>query len=206
MRRSTHFFWGAFLLFILGFWFWERHPGSAALEAPVVSAETVQPVTTVSDTERQRQFDQLEQEKQSYADEISRRDSLREKRQRAGARTEGFRKQLQFSRSDAWSKMIASNAPAYEKIRAAAVANHGSALCTLCNGRGTMSLCVLCGNSGRCPSCNATGQFEGDLCPTCLGSGKCYLCLGKGRMICPFCDDGEVADNAPLPPKNLPLH
>ena len=206
MRQRTHFFFAAFLLGILVCW-WSlgRNPGAAAPEAPAVSAGLNQPAATVSDSERQIQFDQLEQEKQAYADEISRRDSLREKRQRAGARTEGFRKQLQFSRSDAWAKMIASNAPAYEKIRAAAASN-GSAPCTLCNGRGTMSFCVLCGSSGQCPSCNGTGQFEGNLCPACLGSGKCYLCVGKGRMICPFCDDGEVGVKAPLPPQSLPLH
>jgi len=205
MHRRTHFFFAAILLITLAYWMVQRSPTVAVPNPPAVLEGTVQPVTTVSDDERQRQFDHLEQERKTYADEISRRDSLREKRQRAGARTEGFRKQLQFSRSDAWAKMIASNAPAYQKIRAAA-AIHGSSPCTLCNGRGTMSLCVLCGNSGQCPSCNGTGQFEGDLCPTCIGSGKCYLCVGKGRMICPFCDDGEVGSKAPLPPQSLPLH
>jgi len=206
MSQRTHFLFAAFLLGILVCWWsWGRSPSPTGPKASAVSAAMNQPAATVSDAERQRQFDQLEQEKQTYADEISRRDSLREKRQRAGARTEGFRKQLQFSHSDAWAKMIASNAPAYEKMRAAA-AIYGSAPCTLCSGRGTMGFCVLCGNSGRCPSCNGTGQFEGDFCPACLGSGKCYLCVGKGRMICPFCDDGEVGSKAPLPPQSLPLH
>jgi len=70
-----------------------------------------------------------------------------------------------------------------------------------------MRFCIMCDGKGKCPTCKGTGlTVTGDYCSTCLGKGKCYLCLGKGRMPCPFCDDGTIYPNLPAPPKMPPLN
>ena len=42
--------------------------------------------------------------------------------------------------------------------------------------------CVQCQGTGRCSSCNGTGNDYGThTCGTCKGSGKCYRCKGTGK-------------------------
>lgn len=41
--------------------------------------------------------------------------------------------------------------------------------------------CVQCQGTGKCSSCNGTGQdYDNHTCGTCQGSGKCYRCKGTG--------------------------
>ena len=41
--------------------------------------------------------------------------------------------------------------------------------------------CVQCQGTGKCSSCNGTGQdYANHTCGTCKGSGKCYRCKGTG--------------------------
>ncbi len=83
----------------------------------------------------------------------------------------------------------------------------GEIRCTLCDGRGTMRSCVLCsGYKGKCVTCNGSGKLS-DLedCPTCLGDGNCFLCAGTRKMTCPFCDDGMMSANRPMPSGRMPI-
>ena len=132
------------------------------------------------------------------------------KRQRAAEKSENFRGDLQYVTAGAWSRVLASHWPAFTALRQkAADSPHGQTPCTLCDGKGKghMDHCVLCQNSGKCPTCSGTGKAaHGEYCPTCLGKGSCYLCRGSKRMTCPFCDDGTVDVKTPVPPGMLPLH
>jgi hypothetical protein len=70
-----------------------------------------------------------------------------------------------------------------------------------------MRFCVVCGETGKCPTCNGTGALRDDsICPTCQGNGKCFHCHGSGHMACPFCEDGAVYAKQPLPPNEIPVH
>ena len=129
------------------------------------------------------------------------------KRQRAAAKVEESRKDLQFAAASAWSGVLVTNWQAFKALRQKAAASpHGQTRCTLCDGRGHMHFCVLCRNSGKCPTCGGTGKAAHDeFCPTCLGKGSCYLCRGSKGMTCPFCDDGTVDVKGPIPGM-LPLN
>jgi hypothetical protein len=209
MQRRTHYIFGSILLLaVICWWFLGRgsSPVDSAADGVVATAVTGQP-PTVTEAERQRQFAVMEQDQQSFAAEISRRDADQQQRLRAGTKTAQFRKEIQFSRSGAWSQLIAANWEAYQTLRAQAAANvSGTTPCTICDGRGSMAVCFLCGNSGKCPTCFGTGKISGtELCPTCLGTGKCFLCGGTGKMTCPFCDDGIIYKTLPPPPQMLPI-
>jgi len=130
------------------------------------------------------------------------------KRQRAAEKSEEFRKDLQFSRESAWSRVLVSNWQAFKALRQKAAASpHGQTPCTLCDGRGHMDHCVLCQDTGKCPTCAGTGNAaHAEYCPTCLGKGSCYLCRGSKGMSCPFCDAGTVYLKGPVPPGMLPLN
>jgi len=130
------------------------------------------------------------------------------KRQRAAAKNEESRKDLQFAASTVWSNVLVSNWPAFKALREkAAHSPHGQTPCTLCDGRGKMHFCVLCRNSGKCTTCGGTGKAaHNEYCPTCLGKGTCYLCRGSKGMTCPFCDDGTVDVKGPIPPGMMPLN
>lgn len=196
------------LLAVVWWWFSERGEGPAApISADVVAVEQTGQPQTVDDTESQNQFAILEKNRESYSAELSRRQNDQEKRDQAGARTVEFRKALQYSRSDGWSRFISANRAAYQQLLAKAAADpSGTTPCTICNGRGSMASCFLCENSGKCPTCFGSGKLSDDeLCPTCLGSGKCYLCYGTGKMICPFCDDGTIYFKAQPSLKKLPI-
>jgi DnaJ-class molecular chaperone len=151
----------------------------------------------------------MERDKQSNAAELSRREANQNKRALAGAKTEEYRKLLQIETSAVWLKLIAAHRSEYNGLRALAATTHNKQTpCTICNGRGSMDSCFLCGSSGKCPTCKGTGKLhfsERELCPTCRGTGECYLCTGTGKMICPFCEDGDVNLHSPLPSTRLPI-
>jgi len=132
----------------------------------------------------------------------------RSKRQRAGAKMEESRKELQFAASSAWIAVLTNHWQEFKALRQkAAVSPHGRTPCTLCDGTGHMDFCVVCQNSGTCPTCDGTGKAKHDeYCPTCLGKAKCYFCLGSKGMTCPFCDDGTVDVKGPMPPGMLPIN
>jgi DnaJ-class molecular chaperone len=130
------------------------------------------------------------------------------KRQRAAEKMEEFRKDLQFAKASAWSAVLVKNWQAFKALRQKAAASpHGQTPCTLCDGTGHMDHCVLCHDSGKCPTCGGTGKAaHEEYCPTCQGKGSCYLCRGSKGMTCPFCDDGTVDVKGPVPPGMPPLN
>ncbi len=128
-------------------------------------------------------------------------------RAEAAKHTYEARCRLQFAKSAAWSNVLATNKPTFEWLRHQADQSPSqSAQCTICNGSGTFAFCILCDNSGKCPSCKGRGVGNySEICPTCLGVGKCFLCAGSGRMTCHYCDDGTISRRLPPPPTSLPV-
>ena len=119
------------------------------------------------------------------------------------------REHLQFKVQDAWSELLATNSSAFTALRKrAAQSRTGETPCTLCDGGGYLHYCVLCpGAKGKCPTCKGSGQLsEKENCPTCEGNGKCFLCFGTGKMSCPFCNDGMISLEWPLPPARMPIY
>jgi CheY-like chemotaxis protein len=113
---------------------------------------------------------------------------------------------LQAARAAAWGDVLRTNWAAYQALRQqAANSPRHTASCTICNARGSLAYCIVCGNSGKCVRCNGTGQTFGEPCTTCRGKGKCFLCFGTGRMTCPFCEDGDVYLKGAPPPTVMPV-
>ncbi len=145
---------------------------------------------------------------QARFEQLARIASQRNLQDRAAADVQEARADLRLQKSPAWLAMLTTNWQPFQKLRQkAAHSPHGETPCTLCDGRGSMSFCVLCQhNGGKCLSCGGTGRTpSAGYCPTCLGKGKCYLCGGTGKMTCPFCDDGIISLKAPLPSSMLPV-
>ena len=128
-------------------------------------------------------------------------------RAEAAKHTYEARCRLQFAKSAAWSNVLATNKPTFEWLRHQADESPTrSAHCTICSGSGTLAFCILCDNSGKCPSCKGRGVGNySEICPTCMGVGKCFLCAGSGRMTCHYCDDGTISRRLPPPPASLPV-
>jgi hypothetical protein len=126
---------------------------------------------------------------------------------KAVAQTKDYRGMLQLRTEDAWSSFINEHRPAFHDLRReAARSTAGTVSCTICGARGVLDFCVVCGDTGKCPTCNGTGALrDGSICPTCEGNGKCFHCHGSGKMACPFCDDGLVYARQPLPPNVIPI-
>jgi len=206
MSGRTHaIFVSVVLLLIAWWWFFEREPAALEGSTDTVEVQDGVPAETSGDGgESQRQY----ADRQSGADDLSRRVADKEKRDRAGAQTVEYRKGLQMSRDGDWQRFLNPRKAEYKALRAKAVADpHGTTPCTICNGRGSMDDCFLCGSTGKCPTCKGTGQVSADgYCPTCLGSGKCFHCNGTGKLVCPFCDDGDVYAKAPPVPSQLPIN
>jgi hypothetical protein len=131
----------------------------------------------------------------------------RAKWNRATTNMGSARLDLRLAKKTAWSELISTNWQTYQALRKQAEHSPtGTAHCTICNGAGVMSFCVLCEhNDGKCLTCKGTGKLSAnEYCPACLGKGKCFLCGGGGRMPCPFCDDGTIDLKLPPPPKMMP--
>ncbi len=147
------------------------------------------------------------QETRAYIEELKRLEVQRSQKVTATAENRQARASLQNDRQEVWSTFIRTNWHTYETLRKAVIDSPDhSAHCTLCDGRGLMNFCLLCEGDGQCPACQGTGKSSnGQLCPVCLGTAKCFLCFGKGRMPCPFCDDGVIYASLPLASATLPL-
>jgi hypothetical protein len=125
----------------------------------------------------------------------------RAREDRAARKVPGSRRPLQLSVLGAWTSVIRTNMARYHELYAQAK-NHpkGEVPCTICDSASYMP-CIMCPNhNGKCVSCGGSGRAEAqELCPSCQGTGKCYLCSGIGKMFCPFCDDGAIRVDWPLP-------
>jgi hypothetical protein len=209
MQGRAHYIFGGIFLIIVAIWWFAEHEPRPDVPAAVSEAGAANQPQQLSDAEVQRQFAAMEQDKQSVAEELSRRAADQGKRARAGAKTVEYRKVIQANRAPEWTAFIRAHWPTYKSLRSQAAAHHdGQTPCTICDGRGSVESCFLCKSSGKCQTCKGTGKLElssDELCPSCLGTGKCYLCAGTGKMICPFCEDGRVDIKLPLVPGGLPV-
>jgi hypothetical protein len=206
-RRLVHL--AALILFMGGLaWsFIEARSGGAAPSSNAEITKQDQQSNSPSEGEIQDQFLALEKDKATHAAELSLQAVQLQKRGRAAAKTEEYRKRFQHSRRDLWSEVISTNWQEFQKLRVlAGKSADGTTRCTICNGFGKMDFCVLCESSGLCMGCRGTGKIADEICPNCLGNGKCYLCSGTKRMTCLFCDDGTISTNGPMPSAALPLH
>jgi hypothetical protein len=145
---------------------------------------------------------------QNRIEQLSSLEQARERRAQAAKLSHEVRERLLMIHQKTWATVISTNRETFAKLRyAAAHSVTGQSQCTICDGKGVLDYCILCQNTGKCPTCKGTGKLEhDDLCPTCLGTGKCYLCFGNGKMTCPFCDDGIVSAKGPPPPQFMPLN
>jgi hypothetical protein len=135
------------------------------------------------------------------------REKMQQRLAEAVAHTKDYREQLQYTCGDAWAKYVSQNMKLFMSLRQQAARSPSQAApCTICNGRGQASFCVLCKDTGKCPTCGGTGALStGAMCPTCQGRKVCYLCHGSGKMTCAFCNDGSVAVDQSTPPDKMPI-
>jgi CheY-like chemotaxis protein len=206
MSRRFHLI---LLLLFLGaatYWWFGADHGSAPIASKTTSERTDQR-QGLSQEEIQRQFEALEKEKQAMLASLNPGGTALVNRDRAAVKTAEAREKVRLNKQPAWSRVLSTNWPAYQKLRAEAVSSRkGTVPCTFCDGRGKFDTCVVCDGDGKCQTCGGSGHLaNGDLCPNCLGSGKCFLCGGIGKMACPFCDDGEVYAKLPPPPNQIPI-
>ena len=182
------------------------HDAPVTARASVVVAAPPEPAPE-AETEAQKAAYQ-EQTRQGIAD-LARLETAQRRRSELEAKRGQSLRELGLlrTRASAWSAIVATNWPAYQALREQAAAAPSKMVhCTICEGRGLMSYCVVCEHSGKCIACKGTGLTPfGQVCPTCRGSGKCYLCFGTGKMPCLFCDDGDVYAKGPFPPQNMPM-
>jgi CheY-like chemotaxis protein len=139
-------------------------------------------------------------------DQLARLEAARRRQSDLDARREQDLLGLRAASAAVWAEVLRTNGPAYQALlQQSAQSPRHTAPCTLCDGRGSLPFCVICGNSGKCVRCNGSGQAFGEPCPTCRGKGKCFHCFGTGKMTCLFCDDGLVYFSGNAPPAALPL-
>ena len=125
---------------------------------------------------------------------------------RAAEKLVATRTVTQLATKSNWDAMLKRNMGKFRQLREEAARQpNGLTPCTICDGLSNLA-CVMCNHrDGRCLSCLGSGRQADELCPTCGGSGKCYLCVGSGQMTCPFCDDGTLHANGPMPVDRPPL-
>ena len=132
------------------------------------------------------------------------------KREMAIAKKLAFRTALSASKQIVWNQILMTNSTEFYALRKIAARTPGGVTpCTLCDGEGYMDECIVCKNSdGKCVTCYGTGTLNNgkDICPTCIGSKNCYFCNGFKKMLCPFCDDGMIDIQVPLPPEFPPTN
>ena len=204
MHRRVLILFSAFLLCVLVYFLVQGRRHSVAPAKPEMAAAAVEPV---DEEARLEALAEEEREIQAHRDALASLEAKRDQRDEASSHVYEARRQLQLSRAEAWSAVLSTNSQTFAVLRhRAEESSDGNAHCTICDGRGILGYCVLCENSGKCPSCKGTGkELRGEICPTCMGVGKCYLCSGTGRMPCLYCDDGTLSRKGPLPPSSLPL-
>lgn len=149
----------------------------------------------------------FEAQNRALMEAAARREQAQAQRARALSRKPEIRKQLQYLKGQGWADFINAHLQTFLKLRAEAQrCRQGSVPCTICDGRGSLSFCVVCDNTGKCTVCEGQGKLiDGSLCPSCEGKGRCFLCHGSGKMTDPFCDDGRVYAQTPVPPRQIPI-
>jgi hypothetical protein len=149
---------------------------------------------TQGDTDRQAKLVEMTQRKM--------------KREIAGSKQQSYRTALSAGKQDVWHQILMTNSSKFYALRKKAASMPGGITpCTLCDGEGYMADCITCSNSdGKCVTCYGTGTLSNgdEICPTCVGTKNCYLCNGFKKMLCPFCDDGMIDVQVPLPPELPP--
>lgn len=178
-------------------------PGSAAEPVPAAG----EPTSITSTASNEVLSPAKPEEALAGAKELEKMALEKRQRSQAAEKTHDARAQLQFYKHSAWTKVILTNWPKFEALRAAAAESPDKMVpCTICDAKGVLDLCVVCDHTGKCPTCHGTGKLFGEVCPTCVGSGKCFLCHGSGKMPCPFCLDGMITPETPDPPTEIPIN
>ncbi len=205
MSRRHHFlFLGLIIACVVGAVMMRRAPPAARsapqpLDAPAPSASRTVASPDPADDSAVR----------ARITKLSEMESEASRRERAAVQTFYNRRDLRVARHDAWTSVISANRDAFQTLRKAAQESPNKEVpCTICDGKGYMHFCILCGDKkGKCVTCNGgTTSHFGELCPTCSSPGKCFLCHGSGKMHCPYCDDGMIKPNGPPPPKEMPIN
>lgn len=178
--------------------------------APTTAAASmvVEVPEPTSPEEQQARAVAYEQLTQGHVRELARMAEDQRKRDQAAVAMKYSRDNLQAKSQSGWTELLVTNAAAFQTLRSlAARSPNGRTPCTLCDGKGYQSYCLLCpADKGRCVTCRGTGKvFVDEYCPTCLGARKCFLCYGSGKMACPFCDDGMITLDWPPPPAKMPV-
>lgn len=189
------------LIFCLAWYLWQGRntPSPAPIPSAPVKARAPQvSVPSGADAEA------AEREREALAQ----MEVAKEKRDLAASKSLAARAKLVAPCQESWEKFLASNDSAFQALREKASRSPNEETpCTLCDGKGSVRLCLVCrNNSGVCPTCEGSGHNAfGEPCPACLGTRKCFNCFGSGKMMCPFCNDGTISAKGPLPPRTMPV-
>jgi hypothetical protein len=165
-----------------------------------------------AETQQQASFNLYQQEVQAQAEALRKMADEKARRDEAGLKTREVRAQLQAAVQAAWETVLRTNSAAFLALKEkAALSPNKSVPCSICDAKGVLHFCILCGHSGKCVECKGTGRLlNGDCCPACLGSGRCHVCFGSGKMPCPFCQSLKLTEivtpESPAPPALMPLY
>lgn len=167
-----------------------------AVAEPVQTEEVIQQAAVDHESDTQAQIE-----------ELAVLETKRKQREEAARQMFVARSQLQIAKSNAWHGELTKYSQTIQAMLHHADRSSTETIpCSICDGKGTMPYCILCENTGKCPTCGGKGRVELEKsCPTCRGTGKCYLCSGSGRMACLYCDDGTFSRKVSLPPLYLPV-
>ena len=182
----------------------EKQPIKA--KTPVETAVTEKPATHEAPSSEPSDY---ERELNTHIQQLTRLQTMKESRDFAASKMAESRRFLAQTYHPQWLNLLATNWPAFMELRQqAARTPTRETPCTLCDGNGFESFCILCPErEGKCVSCRGSGHITSEeICPTCLGNGKCYLCFGSGKMLCPFCNNGVIEFRRPSPLGCLPTN
>jgi len=203
MQRRFLILYSALCLSLLAYFLHLRRENAARVQAEI-TAQTPDPALEEARIQEEAEY---QQQADTRVQQLAKLESSRAAREIAAGKMFEARTQLQASKAPSWTSVRTTNWEAFETLRHKAdTSSSGTAECTLCDGRGVMRFCVLCDNTGKCPTCKGSGKrFGENSCLTCAGTGKCYICSGLGRMTCLFCDDGTISRKTALPPTRIPV-
>src|SRR5258708_6959326 len=122
MSRRFHLISLILLLSAAAYWWFGADHGSAPQAAADVPEQTEQP-QTLSKKEIQRQFEAVEREKQASLAHLNSQGAELLNRDQAAMKRVEAREQLQVSKQAAWSRVLVTNGPAYQKLRTLAVSS-----------------------------------------------------------------------------------